>query len=92
MFRAPVLGLATIPGTIFSDTGVGFGIFNEGSGIKYRKVSAAGKFASPSHLIAETADANSRQQGIVFDERNVRFVGVWAAGNEIRSAAWDRSN
>lgn len=84
--------LLTIASSDFSDEGIAFGMFAEGSSIKYRKISGAGTLASPTRMIAGVADSNSQHPGIVFDSRNHQFVGVWASQNEIRAAAWNPSS
>lgn len=85
-------GLISIGSSDFSDAGIGFAMFAEASSIKYRKISGAVTLASPIRTIAGIADSNSQHPGIVYDSRNHQFVGVWAAQNEIRAAAWNPSS
>ncbi len=85
-FQPTTAGLNTVGDSSFLDTGTGFGIWNDKSSIKYRKINATGSFASGTRSINNVADANSAVTSIVLDSRNNLFFGVWTHANSVQAA------
>jgi plastocyanin len=86
-FQPDTAGLSTFGDASFLDAGTGFGIWSDKTSIKYRKINAAGNFASGTKSINNVADANSLVTSLLLDSRNNLFVGVWTQGNAVRAAA-----
>lgn len=87
-FQPGTPGFVTVADASFMDTGTGFGIWDDKTTIKFRKLSALGALAGPTKSIAGAADSpNSQQTSILFDSLNNQFLGVWGKGNTIQAAA-----
>lgn len=89
-FQPNTVDLLTSGNSSFADNnGKGFAIWADRTSIKYRKLSAKGKFNSPTLPILNSADLSSAQPSIVYDSVNNKFVGVWALGKTIRTVGID---
>lgn len=90
MLQPNTAGLSTVADASFIVAGTGFGIWNDKTSMKFRKLSAVGGFAGPTKVIANAADLqNSAQAGILFDSLNNQFIGVWGKSNTIQAVAID---
>lgn len=80
-------GFVTVGDAAFLDAGTGFAFWSDRSSVKYRKLSAAAKFAGGTKSITNVADVNSFQPSILLDSLNNQFLGVWGQSNKIRAVA-----
>jgi plastocyanin len=88
VFQPASVGLRSAGSAAFAGDGFGFAAWSFGTALKFRKISAAGSFAAPPKAMAAAADESSVNPAVVFDEIAEQFVAVWAAGKEMRAAAW----